>query len=450
MKQITLRGIVASLVIAAATLAVLFAADSGGRANAQVSGGPVVLMGIDAEDGGVDGHGPITVYEAVVNSILGEVTNGGSGILVIGGGKAADDVGAFWSAIDAAIPAHSVTFVNGAGAIGTQSFAGFAMIGVVSTVAETPSGGLTQAENDALAARVGDVASFINGGGGLLGFSQSGFTNPYAYIGGLGAFSVNIDLGYSDITPTADGSAIGITDALDICCWHDTYLTFPSFLNVLATNNDPADDGFGEPAAIGGAQVIILPEGPFGDPTCSDGIDNDADGLTDGADPDCAPPPTIDLAPATDTNNTGTSHTVTATLTQSGNPVAGVAVTFSVTAGPNAGQTGQGTTNASGQATFTYTGSSTAGSDTIQACFLDQQEQQHCDTASKAWVVPPPPPPPPPQAVVQQPAALPATGRPSAGSSGLPWLALAIGAFALASAASAAGLALGYQRRRIR
>ena len=33
------------------------------------------------------------------------------------------------------------------------------------------------------------------------------------------------------------------------------------------------------------------PEGPAGDPTCSDGIDNDGDGFVDGADPDCVPPP---------------------------------------------------------------------------------------------------------------------------------------------------------------
>ena len=34
-------------------------------------------------------------------------------------------------------------------------------------------------------------------------------------------------------------------------------------------------------------------EGPFGDATCSDGIDNDCDGLTDAADPDCAAPPEV-------------------------------------------------------------------------------------------------------------------------------------------------------------
>jgi Beta-propeller repeat/Thrombospondin type 3 repeat len=34
-----------------------------------------------------------------------------------------------------------------------------------------------------------------------------------------------------------------------------------------------------------------LLEGPYGAATCSDGVDNDGDGLTDAADPDCAPPP---------------------------------------------------------------------------------------------------------------------------------------------------------------
>ena len=31
-------------------------------------------------------------------------------------------------------------------------------------------------------------------------------------------------------------------------------------------------------------------EGPFGSPTCGDGVDNDCDGLTDADDPDCAAP----------------------------------------------------------------------------------------------------------------------------------------------------------------
>jgi len=44
----------------------------------------------------------------------------------------------------------------------------------------------------------------------------------YDYIGGIGSFSVEIDLSYELITPTAEGSAIGITDDLDIWIWVDS------------------------------------------------------------------------------------------------------------------------------------------------------------------------------------------------------------------------------------
>jgi hypothetical protein len=57
------------------------APDCGGT-----SGGPLVLMGIDAEDGGLGGHGPITAYRDVVNNILLRTTKPGTGILVIGAG----------------------------------------------------------------------------------------------------------------------------------------------------------------------------------------------------------------------------------------------------------------------------------------------------------------------------------------------------------------------------
>lgn len=226
------------------------------------SGGPIVLMGIDAEDGGVDGHGPIGAYENVVTSILNEVSNGGTGILVIGGGKdEEDDVTSFWDQIESDLSV-TVTYVNGAGNIASQSFAGFAMIAVVSSEEETSDGGLTETENDALTARGPNIAAFINNGGGLLGFSQTGFDSPYAYLGGIGAFMVETELSYEDIAPTADGLAIGITDQLDVCCWHDTYTTFPSFLKVLATVGEDEDNS-GDVAALGGAQVVV----PSGQPT---------------------------------------------------------------------------------------------------------------------------------------------------------------------------------------
>ncbi len=219
---------------------------------ALAAGGPVVLMGIDAEDGGIGGHGPLANYQSVVTDLLGKVTNGGTGLVVFGGGKnGADNVTQFWTAL-ASGAGVSVTFVNGSAAIAAQSLGGRAAMAVVSSVSGTSSGGLTQAEADALAARQADIASFVNGGGGLIAFSQDGLRNPYGFISGLGTFTFNTGASYSNITPTAAGQSVGVTNALDVCCWHDEYLTFPSFLQVLATNA-----ATGRAAALGGEAVII-------------------------------------------------------------------------------------------------------------------------------------------------------------------------------------------------
>lgn len=320
-----------------------------------IAQGPLVLMGIDAEDGGPGGHGPISVYVSVISNgsgtgVLNNVTNGGSGILVIGGGKApADNVTTFWNAIDAAIPTTTVTYVNGAANITAQSFAGFAMLAIVSDFLNTGSGGLTNAENTALTARAGDVANFINGGGGLLGFSSNALTVPYGYLGSVGAFTFGSPAQFDNITPTAEGLAIGITNALDICCWHDEYLTFPGFLDVLATNAVTNN-----PCAIGGSQIIIV-QG-------------------------------IVLTPINGTACIGANHTVTATVADNlGNPIVGTSVTFNVIAGPNTGVNGGGITNALGQASFTYT-SAVPGVDTIQACFVNSSAVVVCATASVTWV----------------------------------------------------------------
>lgn len=198
--------------------------------------GPVVLMGIDAEDGGPNAHGPINAYETVVNAILTQATalgNTGAGILVIGGGKNPfDNVTRFWDRIAADLPV-TVTYVNGAAniSISGQSFTDFKMIAVISSSSETLSGGLTQAENNALALQHADIANFVNNQhGGLLGFSQTDLTNSYAYLGGIGTFTSNIGLNYNNITPTPGGLGIGITeDDFDVSFWHDEYTAFPDF-----------------------------------------------------------------------------------------------------------------------------------------------------------------------------------------------------------------------------
>jgi hypothetical protein len=82
-------------------------------------------------------------------------------------------------------------------------------------------------------------------------------------------------------------------------------------------------------------------------------------------------PESIVLTPITATNTLGQTHTVTATVKDSnGNAVVGKSVTFAVTVGPNAGTTGNGVTDSTGQVTFSYVGN-VVGTDTIIASFVD-------------------------------------------------------------------------------
>lgn len=109
---------------------------------------------------------------------------------------------------------------------------------------------------------------------------------------------------------------------------------------------------------------------------------------------------TIDLLPATATNELGVSpaqtHTVTAVI-EAGvdGGVGSVVVNFEILAGPNAGAAGSNTTDSSGEATFTYTavqGFAGLGTDVIEACFgPDEQGDSACDTAEKIWVDTAPP-----------------------------------------------------------
>ncbi len=102
---------------------------------------------------------------------------------------------------------------------------------------------------------------------------------------------------------------------------------------------------------------------------------------------------TIALAPASAINELGTpgqTHTVTATLAAgAAGGVGGQLINFAILSGPNAGASGSGTTNASGQATFTYSalqGLGGLGTDTIQASFgPDSQGDSISATATKLW-----------------------------------------------------------------
>ena len=95
-----------------------------------------------------------------------------------------------------------------------------------------------------------------------------------------------------------------------------------------------------------------------------------------------APGVSCSLAPALATNDVDTTHTVTAAILSNGTAVVGATVDFDVINGPGVGNTGTGTTDGAGHASFSYS-SFTEGIDTIQAVSLSST----C-TATKVWLAP--------------------------------------------------------------
>ena len=106
------------------------------------------------------------------------------------------------------------------------------------------------------------------------------------------------------------------------------------------------------------------------------------------------PPANLTLAPSTATNTVGTTHTLTATVTDSSSTaVPSITVRFSVTGAVTT--SGQCVTDASGMCTFSYAGPTAPGSDAISA-FADSNGNSTADpgeptaTATKVWVHGPP------------------------------------------------------------
>lgn len=319
--------------------AVSFAAPP---ALASAAGGPVILMGLDSEDGaGSSAHGPPEEHVAMVESLLAAVNNGGEGILVIGDGDAFR-IRNYWENDIGAGVGEDVTFVAGVDDILAQSFDGFAMIGVASSASQT-GGGLTDAENAALIAREIDIAAFVNGGGGLLGKTQEGMSDPYGYVGPLGEFvprtAADGVAQYQSVEVTPAGEALGLTTAgmSGWCCWHDVFEDFPDFMDVIVTH-DSGGNFQGMAAAVGGVDITI--------------------------------PTGIDLEPASTSLEVGEAHTVHASVEEDDGPAADVEVTFTVVDGPHAGATGTAVTGADGSASFTYDGVS-VGTDRLEASFVD-------------------------------------------------------------------------------
>jgi len=155
------------------------------------------------------------------------------------------------------------------------------------------------------------------------------------------------------------------------CSVHESFPTFPSDWNALAIATDtPTHPTCGTDVDTGAAkcgEAYLLIAGS--------GITSEA--------------PNLDLTPKTATNPVGTTHTVTATVTNpNGTPRSGVTVTFVVT-GANAGAAvtcdpASCVTGADGKVKGTWTGVN-EGDDTINASITVDGSRQSA-TASKKWV----------------------------------------------------------------
>ena len=102
------------------------------------------------------------------------------------------------------------------------------------------------------------------------------------------------------------------------------------------------------------------------------------------------PPARVTLQPLNAVNPVGTSHTVTATVTDFiGNPVPNTTVDFTVTGSVN--KSGSCITDQNGQCSFTYQGPPLPGADAISGCVttaFPNGSQTVCGDAAKEWVLP--------------------------------------------------------------
>jgi hypothetical protein len=97
---------------------------------------------------------------------------------------------------------------------------------------------------------------------------------------------------------------------------------------------------------------------------------------------------TLFLSPLTADRLLGTEHTVTARVEDAATmtPIAGRNVTFTVTSGPNAGNTFRGATNIAGTVDFVYVGDGGIGTDTVQATMFDTAGNPvDSNTATVTW-----------------------------------------------------------------
>jgi hypothetical protein len=363
------------------------------KAAADPLGGPVIIGGDDLTDhgsleGGKPDDGWLYIQRALENiSPKVSRTNDGS-VAALGSSLSESDCCDAGAAIGyaAAEAGLTVNYYDGADEVRrffAELDAGTAKPRIIWISGNGAGNDLDGDEPQALIDNATKIADFVNAGGGLMSHgSEFGWLS--ALLPGLNAVGGGSS-GDLELTPEGTAAFPGVTnDDVNAGPWHNHFEGNFGGLQVLVKSNS-VDDSNGNDAAVvlGGAAVQL--------------------------------PGAITLEPGTATNPVGGSHTVTATVRETdGDPLAGAEVTFSVTAGPNAGKSDKSTTGENGQTSFTYTDDGGAGTDTIEASFVDSTGATRTATATKTWeaAASPPPPPPPTEEAPPPPPPSPAASTP--------------------------------------
>jgi hypothetical protein len=129
----------------------------------------------------------------------------------------------------------------------------------------------------------------------------------------------------------------------------------------------------------------ILNTGGIDKSSCPTGTNESTQWVSIGQQP-CQTGAVLTETPATQTHNVGQQATVNANFSACGTPLTGATVNFKVLSGPNAGTTGSGPVDGSGNASFTYTGSGGGGTDTVQASVTNGGGTITSNNVSVIWL----------------------------------------------------------------
>lgn len=225
---------------------VAFAANALAPATASAQGGPVVIIGIDPEQGMPGMHGPVSAYRSILDQMISQTSNSGTGIAVIGSDTPATNVTNLWNAVANQAPAIPITHVSGAAAISALTFNQYKVI-VVASDDRNVVNGVTPQEWNALMNRKPALRQFVNCGGGVYvmnapdnnpnWYNFLSFPTPgsVSYQTVLGGFPANTNNSTLTAAATTYGYAAGLnalrTSTSDL--WHNRYTSFPTSLSPL-------------------------------------------------------------------------------------------------------------------------------------------------------------------------------------------------------------------------